>query len=292
MDDAGMPDASMDPVDEPVLPTQILTVSRSGTGTGSISSLPLGIACGATCQHAFAEGVSVTLKATPGANSRFVGWVGDCAASGTSDCALSMDRARNASATFELASRTMTVSVTGETLGNVVGVAGTSQVVNCGNLGTDCTETLAHGASVVLTATPATNMQFTWGGVCAGVLTANCTVPMDGAKFVSVTFSPIQYTLTFVTKDQGIAQPYGYGTVTMVSPATGFVCQNDYLNLSMQCTHVFNAGTVVQLHAQGQGYDAFMAWGGACAAFTVNQDCVLTMNGNLSAFADFAGVIP
>jgi subtilisin family serine protease len=62
-----------------------LTILRSGTGLGSVQSLPSGINCGADCSGRFAMGSVVTLKATPAPNSVFSGWTGgDCG--GTGEC--------------------------------------------------------------------------------------------------------------------------------------------------------------------------------------------------------------
>ena len=47
------------------LQTFSLDVSKTGTGTGSVSSSPVGITCGATCASSFDYGTVVTLTATP-----------------------------------------------------------------------------------------------------------------------------------------------------------------------------------------------------------------------------------
>jgi hypothetical protein len=46
-----------------------LTVSKGGTGTGSVTSDPAGIACGTTCSGQFPAGTAVILKAEPSADS-------------------------------------------------------------------------------------------------------------------------------------------------------------------------------------------------------------------------------
>jgi len=58
--------------------TFTLTVAKTGTGIGTVSSSPPGIVCGATCQARFSMNTLVTLTATTGAGSTFVGWGGDC----------------------------------------------------------------------------------------------------------------------------------------------------------------------------------------------------------------------
>jgi hypothetical protein len=70
-----------------------LTTIKSGTGAGAITSAPAGINCGATCSHAYDDGTSVTLTATPAAHSTFTGWSGGgCSGAGTCTVAMSADR--------------------------------------------------------------------------------------------------------------------------------------------------------------------------------------------------------
>ena len=55
-----------------------LTVSRVGKGKGKVTSSPRGIACGKTCNHGYAYGTVVTLKAKSAKGSKFAGWSGAC----------------------------------------------------------------------------------------------------------------------------------------------------------------------------------------------------------------------
>ncbi|MDH5668599.1 MAG: beta-propeller fold lactonase family protein, partial [Nitrospira sp.] len=57
-----------------------LTLAKSGTGIGTVTSSPEGIDCGGICRASFDAGTTVTLTATPDSNSMFGGWSGD------SDC--------------------------------------------------------------------------------------------------------------------------------------------------------------------------------------------------------------
>jgi endoglucanase len=78
--------------------TRSLSITKMGTGSGTVTSSPAGINCGSTCTTTFANGTSVTLSAAAASGSTFSGWSGDC--TGTGNCALSMTAARNVTAAF------------------------------------------------------------------------------------------------------------------------------------------------------------------------------------------------
>ncbi len=76
-----------------------LTVSRVGTGRGTVTSSPAGIDCGQACEANFGVGAKVTLTATAAVGSSFAGFAGAC--TGTGSCRVTMDQAREVTATFE-----------------------------------------------------------------------------------------------------------------------------------------------------------------------------------------------
>src|SRR3989344_2652653 len=67
--------------------TYTLSASKSGTGSGTVTSSPAGINCGADCSETYNFGTSVTLTATISAGSTFTGWSG-AGCSGTGTCAV------------------------------------------------------------------------------------------------------------------------------------------------------------------------------------------------------------
>ena len=137
---------------------QTLTVTV--TGSGSVTSMPAGINCGADCTEVYAYGTQVTLTPTPAAGYTFTSWSGACTGSGA--CVVTMTAAaRLVTATFTNLPYTLSVSLDGS--GTVTSVpAG----INCG---TDCLEVYNSGTQVTLTASPATGYAFTgWSGACTG----------------------------------------------------------------------------------------------------------------------------
>jgi uncharacterized protein (TIGR03437 family) len=89
-------------------PFSTLTVTKSGAGSGTVTSSPAGINCGSTCSAQFPNGTQVTLTETPAAGSTFGGWSGAC--SGTGTCLVTVDAAKTATATFVAQSGPITVS--------------------------------------------------------------------------------------------------------------------------------------------------------------------------------------
>ena len=86
----------------PVTPVSqhTLSVSKTGGGSGTVTSTPAGISCGATCTADFAEGTIVTLTPTADAGSTFGSWGGACGGSGA--CTVSMTEASSLTANFKL----------------------------------------------------------------------------------------------------------------------------------------------------------------------------------------------
>ncbi len=85
----------------PAVVTYVLTLTKRGTGAGSIVSSPIGLNCGAVCAAPFARNVKVTLTAVESPLTDFAGWAGACSGFKLlSTCTVTMSQARAASATF------------------------------------------------------------------------------------------------------------------------------------------------------------------------------------------------
>lgn len=81
-----------------------LSVALDGAGSGSVTSDPPGIDCasgsGADCTEILDYGTIITLTATAGISSTFVGWNNAC--TGTGDCIITMDNSKSVTASFGL----------------------------------------------------------------------------------------------------------------------------------------------------------------------------------------------
>src|SRR5207247_1582297 len=159
-----------------------LTVTKAGSGGGTVTSSPAGIDCGAACSATFASGTSVTLTAMPASGSVFSGWSG-AGCSGTGTCVVTMSAAQAVTASF---TQMYTLIVTPAGRGSGTGMS-SPEGINCG---TTCSASFVGGKQVTLTATPASGSAFTgWSGAgCSG--TGSCVVTMNAAQSVTATFLP------------------------------------------------------------------------------------------------------
>ena len=84
---------------------EVLTVTKSGKGQGSVKGKPSGISCSYTCSTQvayFYDGTSVVLTAAvqSGKGSEFVEWTGACSGSETT-CTVPMTGVKSVGAKFE-----------------------------------------------------------------------------------------------------------------------------------------------------------------------------------------------
>ncbi len=155
---------------EVTLPTVFLpvTVTRSGAGSGTVTSLPAGIDCGASCFADFLSGSTVTLTATPSLGSVFVGWSGACP--GAAACMLSMNAARTVTARFEPA-------------GSALGAAPTSLAFGGQSMNTTSPAQVVTLTNVWARRSPCSTLQapsgFALSHDCA-TLTASASCTRDG----------------------------------------------------------------------------------------------------------------
>src|SRR5258708_2155320 len=183
--------------------TFALSITKQGTGAGTVTSNDGFINCGATCFANYNSGTVVTLTATPAGGSIFTRWGGAC--TGTPPSSATMNSAQTVPSTFTQQAQTFALSITKQGTGTGV-VTSNVGSINCG---ATCLANFNSGTVVTLTATPAGGSTFAgWGGACGGTLT--CPVTMNAAQTVFATFTHQVSTFNLSVSKQGT----GTGTAT------------------------------------------------------------------------------
>ncbi|WP_417915547.1 InlB B-repeat-containing protein [Candidatus Electronema sp. JM] len=235
--------------------TSFLSASKSGTGSGTVTSSPAGISCGSTCNAYFASGQTVMLTASPAADSTFTGWGGACSGS-ASTCIVSMTQERSVTAAFALQSYTVNP------------FAGSG-----GTISPATAQTVNHGATASFTITPNSGYSISSVTGCGGTFNSTAKIYTTGAITanctVTATFTQISSSTLFVSKT-------GSGTVTS-SPA-GISCGNT-------CSTAFTAGQSVTLTASPAVSYTFSGWSGACSG--TSSTCTVSMTQDRSVTATF-----
>jgi hypothetical protein len=158
------------------------------------------------------------------------------------------------------------VTVTRNGSGTVTGANGQ---INCGG---SCTANTAIGASITLTASPASNSAFTgWSGACAGT-ESTCSLTVNDAMSVTASFTPV-FTLSVGRS--------GSGTVTG-DPAGALATQ---ISCGKSCSAKFTQGTAVTLTATPAAGLNFVSWSGACSGTA--PVCTVVINQNTQVQANF-----
>lgn len=250
-----------------------LTVKKSNSLAGTITSSPSGINCGSSCAANYSSGTVVTLTAVAANGYTFTGWTGNCAPSGipVSPCVVTMEKSESITANFTTNIPVFyTLSVTSGTGGSV---SSSPTGINCG---ADCSESYSDSTSVTLTAVPGKGYSFRgWSGDCVSAATT-CTVTMNGAKKVTATFVTTTYKLT-LTKSLASG-----GTVT--SAPAGITCNTTCTSTSAN----FNGGTSVVLTASPAAGYKFTGWSNGCAGTA--STCTVVMTAAKSVTATFISV--
>jgi hypothetical protein len=243
-----------------------LTVTKAGTGAGTVTSSPAGINCGATCSAEFDHGTPVKLAGTSGANSKAVVWGGCDAVNGSNECEVTMSAAKGVTATFDLVKRTLTVTKAGTGAGTVTS---SPAGINCG---ATCSAEFDHGTPVKLTGTPAANSKaVVWGG-CDAVNGSNeCEVTMSAAKGVTATFSLASRTLTIAKAGNG------NGT---------FECKLNTGSFGA-CSSSYTDGDTIVIKANHDSHSGFTSWAG-CSSATGSECTVSAINANTTVTASFS----
>lgn len=234
---------------------RMLSITKLGTGTGSVTSTPAGIDCGSICEKEFTESSTVQLNTSPAGDSEFSGWTGH------SDCSngfVTMNVDKTCNAHFDLKPM-LTVTKGGDGSGTVTSnPAG----VSCG---ADCSERYDSGTVVRLTPTASTGSSFVgWSG---HVDCGDGKVTMNGDRACEATFM-LHRNLSVTTS--------GGGSGTVISSPGG-------INCGLDCSEAYPYGIAVSLMAVPDMGSEFGVWSG-------HTDCAdgsLTMDADKTCDAAF-----
>jgi hypothetical protein len=248
-------------------PTEFpLTVHKTGAGT--VTSSPAGIDCGEDlCSAEFEEGAEVTLTSTPETGSEFSGWSGS-GCTGTGTCVVTMDEAKEVTATFVPTPRTLAVNEAGTGEGEV------KCKFNGGSVGA-CTSPQPNGTAVELLAFAEAGSKFAGfsagAGSASSCATSPCSFTIEANSSVTATFDlepTPEFSLTVNTAGTGEGEVSCEVEGRPVEP----------------CAAEYEEGTEVALVPEAETGSEFVKWSGDC---TGTGACELTMDADKSVTATF-----
>jgi hypothetical protein len=251
----------------PAGPSQTLTVSKSGSGAGTVTSDPEGIDCGGECEVAFEAGEAVTLTATAGEGSEFSGWSGECDSVSGDECEVTMSAARAVTASFEeegggTPEYPLTTHVTGE------------GSIECAPPGGGFEAEYPQGTLLTLTAVPNEGWEFKeWTGACAGTLLPVCEVTIEEATEVGGVFEQVLHKLTVSVSGEGEVSADS-GAISGCTQAGGAVCEGEYPE-----------GSTVTLTETPEEGSHFTGWGTPQCDESTEPTCEVTIGSGDEAVA-------
>jgi hypothetical protein len=242
-----------------------LTVKKEGTGSGTVTSSPTGIACGSTCSAAYEFEAEVTLTAVSEAGTAPVLWAGCDSEPSATQCKVKMSAARTVTATF---SPVGVAALAVEKKGSGTGTVTSSPTgINCG---TTCSAQFETGKLVKLTATPGSGSKAaTWSG-CDAVAAGVCEVTVSASRTVTATFEAETRALK--------VNKAGSGAGTVTSLPTG-------INCGSTCEASFAVGTLVKLTGAPASGSKAATWTGCDAV--ASGVCEVTVSAAKEVTATF-----
>jgi uncharacterized repeat protein (TIGR02543 family) len=126
-----------------------VTVAFTGSGAGSVTSLPPGISCGPVCTAYFPVGTLVGLLPSPQSGSVLTTWTGAC--SGNGGCSFTVSGPVTANAQFDTSRQSATplieITPTSLAFGNIAINTSTTQTLDIANVGN--ANLVVSGATIV-----------------------------------------------------------------------------------------------------------------------------------------------
>lgn len=247
-----------------------LTVSKVGSGTGTVTSSPVGIGCGATCQASFTHDTPITLTAAAGLHTEAAKWFGCDSVDGEDKCHVTLGSAREVSVVFSLERQFVEYGVSVGMKGTGKGSVSSSPAgIECPE---DCSENYVFNTGLTLTATPAPGSELDHWSVKACAASNTCTITVRSARKVNAVFVAVGSRTLTVSKA-------GAGSGAVISKPAGIEC-------GATCSAEVQAPTKVVLRAIPALGSTFTGWSGeGCSGV---KNCRVAMNEARNVVATFA----
>ncbi len=250
-----------------------LTVTKEGSGSGTVSSAFFGIGCGSDCEEEYIGGHKVKLTAAPAGGSEFKGWTtgsgspGTCTGT-TSPCEVTMSAAVGLKAKFDVQPGQAPLTIEEAGSGN-----GSFECDSGSGFGA-CAASYLQGSNITIKPVPDVHSNFGgWsGGGCTG--TGNCVISnIQTSTTVTGTFNPIMRTLTLTKAGAG-------GGSFQCDSGSGFGA----------CAASYADGTTVTVKGIPDANSAFGGWSGGGCSGTGN--CVISaIAANTSVTGEFKPIM-
>jgi streptogramin lyase len=283
-------------------PAEPLTFSKGNSeqnfGWGTVKAS--GLTCEADCEGTTVlylgpttkPGKTVILKEIPAFGSTFVAWSG-CTPISETECKVEMSEAKSVTAEFEdLPDFALTVEKA--YAGGLGTVSSKPKGISCATTCTQAVASMPKGASVLLTAKPASTEPATtfkeWvnpGGDCNGSTSPTCTVGMDKAETLKAVFSGPVKTIVEPKSLTLTKEGSGYGTVKAAGLTCEVLCTSaTSLYYGPVTSPKVKAGAKVTLKAISAPGSTAVSWTG-CESNPTPSECVVVMETNKSVSAKF-----
>ena len=265
--------------------TRILTVTKTGTGSGRVSSSdPAGLGCGTACDGEFDQGRTVTLLAEPDLHNRFAGWSANCIVKTPQKCTVKIDADAVVTAEFEpIPQRHLTVLSSGGGGGSGT-IASIPAGIDCGAV---CGEDFDEASAVTLIATPGARRALSgWSGCDSEPGPRECRVTMDAAREVEARFEALPE-----PPPPPPPPPPGQRILSVLSTTTGgaggsVTSAPGGIDCGATCARIFGEGETVTLSAHPAPRSRFLGWGGCDRA--AGERCIVTLGTDKTVVAAFA----
>ena len=134
----------------------VVTVTKAGSGSGTVTSTPAGINCGSVCSSPFDALTQVTLTAAPAAGSAFASWSGSCVGTALTCTLTPNDFGTAVTATFTSTAPAIGLSVAPSPVSVQAGGASTTATVTLARINgfADPVNLTLSGAPTGLTVSP------------------------------------------------------------------------------------------------------------------------------------------